>query len=117
MRGVTNPNLAVGSVWRLQHRDREIACMAVTDVDMPWVHATVEELPGFEPFRAVFIEQEQALDAGDWERADACYERIRSNLTMSFPDGGPVAEFMVHIRGDGTAGRRWHDEPFDTAVE
>jgi hypothetical protein len=27
--------------------------------------------------------------------------------------GRPVAEFMLHIHDDGTAGWRWHDEPFD----
>ncbi|WP_267883593.1 hypothetical protein [Streptomyces sp. NRRL F-5727] len=29
------------------------------------------------------------------------------------PDGCLVAEFMRHLRDDGTAGRRRHDEPFD----
>lgn len=49
-----------------------------------------------------------------WEQADACYTQIRSALTMTFPDGNPVAEFMLHFHDDGTAGWRWHDEPFDT---
>ncbi|MEU7072110.1 hypothetical protein AB0B30_14610 [Streptomyces narbonensis] len=29
-----------------------------------------------------------------------------------FPDGNPVAEFMLRIPDDGTAGWRWHDERF-----
>ncbi|MFI1049709.1 hypothetical protein ACH4U3_28690 [Streptomyces griseoruber] len=58
-------------------------------------------------------EQERAVDEEDWDRADACYTQIRTALTLTFPGGGPVAEFMLHIHDDGTAGRRWHDEPFD----
>ncbi|MFE2579198.1 hypothetical protein [Streptomyces sp. NPDC059378] len=27
--------------------------------------------------------------------------------------GSQVAEFMLHIHTDGTAGWRWHDKPFD----
>ena len=58
--------------------------------------------------------KERAADEEDWGRADTCYSQICSALTMTFPDGGPVAEFMLHIHDDGTAGWRWHDEPFDT---
>ncbi|HEV3173257.1 MAG TPA: hypothetical protein VGZ32_23115 [Actinocrinis sp.] len=112
---MANANLATGSVWRLHHGDQEVARLAVTDTDWPWVHARVETVAGFEEFRHLFVEQEQALDEEDWEHADACYDRIRSALTMTFPDGGAVAEFMLHIHDDGTAGWRWHDEPFDTA--
>jgi len=117
MNAMANPNLGTGRVWRLHHGDREIARMSVTGGDMPWVHATVETLPGFEEFHDIFAEQERAADAEDWERADACYERIRSALTMTFPDGSPVAEFLLHIHGDGTAGWRWNDEPFDTGAD
>ncbi|NUP51833.1 MAG: hypothetical protein HOW97_31615, partial [Catenulispora sp.] len=41
------------------------------------------------------------------------YEQIRSALTMTFPDGSPVAEFMLNVHDDGTADWRWTDEPFD----
>ncbi|GAA3123226.1 hypothetical protein GCM10020254_82970 [Streptomyces goshikiensis] len=30
--------------------------------------------------------------------------------------GSPVAKFMLPIHDDGTAGRRWHDEPFSLGV-
>ncbi|MER5479667.1 hypothetical protein ABT026_22270 [Streptomyces sp. NPDC002734] len=33
---------------------------------------------------------------------------------MTYPDGTPVPEFWLRLHGDGTAGRRWHHEPFDT---
>lgn len=105
-------NLVNGSVWLLRHGEREVARLTVTEADFPWVHADVELLPDFEPFRAVFAEQERALDADDWDQADACYTLIRRDLTLEFPDGSAVPEFMLHIHGDGTAGWRWHHEPF-----
>ncbi len=56
----------------------------------------------------------RAADEEDWERADACYTQIPNALTITFPDGSPVAKFMLHIHDDdGTADWRWHDEPFD----
>ncbi|MFD7019147.1 hypothetical protein [Streptomyces sp. NPDC059928] len=110
---MSNPKLATGSVWRLHQGDQEIARLTVTGGDMPWTHAEVETLHGFEEFRPLFSEQERAVDEEAWERADACYTQIRSALTMTFPDGSPVAEFMLHIHDDGTASWRWHDEPFD----
>ncbi|WP_329214686.1 hypothetical protein OG257_36625 [Streptomyces sp. NBC_00683] len=110
---MTNSPLTTGSIWRLHHGDQEIARLTVTGFDMPWTHAEVEVLPGFEEFRPLFSEQEQAVDEENWDRADTCYTQIRSELSLTFPDGGLVAEFMLHIHGDGTAGWRWHDEPFD----
>ncbi|MFF9074837.1 hypothetical protein ACF1BP_24995 [Streptomyces sp. NPDC014735] len=110
---MTNPHLTTSSIWRLHHGGQEIARLTVTGADMPWTHAEVETLPGFEEFRPLFAEQERAVDEEDWEQADACYTRIRHALTMTFPDGSPVAEFMLHIHDDGTAGWRWHDKPFD----
>ncbi|MER6029843.1 hypothetical protein [Streptomyces sp. NPDC001851] len=109
-----NPNLTTGSIWRLHHGDQEIARLTVTGTDMPWTHAKVEMLPGFEEFRPLFAEQERADDEEGWERVDACYTQIRSALTLTLPGGGPVAEFMLHVHDDGTASWRWHDEPFDS---
>ena len=105
--------MSPGEVWRLHHAGAEIARLVVTGGDFPWVHGDFEALPGFEAFRGVFAEQERAIDSEDYERADGCYERIREALTMTFPDGESVAEFWLHVHGDGTAGWRWSDEPFD----
>ncbi|MEU1470841.1 hypothetical protein ABZ434_21725 [Streptomyces sp. NPDC005761] len=110
---MTNTNQNNASVWRLHHGAREIARLTVTGADMPWTHADVEALAGFEEFSPVFAEQEKAADEEDWETLDACYERIRGALTMTFPDGTPVAEFWLHIHDDGTAGWRWQSEPLD----
>ncbi|KJK48686.1 hypothetical protein UK23_16040 [Lentzea aerocolonigenes] len=102
-----------GEVWRLHRGGLEIARLVVTGGDFPWMHARVETLAGFEEFRPVFAELEQALDAEEYERADVLDGRVRSLFTMTFPDGEPVAEFLLRIYADGTAGWRWHDEPFD----
>ncbi|MDT0266804.1 hypothetical protein RM844_10920 [Streptomyces sp. DSM 44915] len=101
-------------VWRLRRRDdgEELARLVVTGGDMPWLHARVEALPGLAEFEPLFAEQERALEAEDWEADDACYQRIRAALTLTFPDGRPVPEFLLHLHGDGTAGWRWHHEPF-----
>ena len=106
--------MSTGAVWSLHHREREIARLSVTGTDFPWVHADVQTLPGFDEFRCLFTDQEQAISEEKYERADALYARIRDALTMTFPDGRPVPEFMLHIHDDGTAGWRWHDEPFET---
>jgi len=102
-----------GEVWRLHHGDTEIARFRVTGADFPWMHADVEALPAFEEFRPWFAGQEQAIDDEDYERADALSARIRNTLAMTFPDGRPVPEFMLHVHDDDTAGWRWHDQPFD----
>jgi hypothetical protein len=105
---------STGAIWSLRHEEREIARLTVTGTDFPWVHADVETLPGFDEFRSLFAGQEQAIDEEDHERADTLYARIRAALTVAFPDGQLVPEFMLHVHGDGTAGWRWHDEPFET---
>ncbi|MET9662389.1 hypothetical protein [Streptomyces sp. NPDC006510] len=109
---MANPNLTTGGIWRLHRGDQEIARLTVIGTDMPWIYAEVETLPGFEEFRPLFAEQERANEKEDWEQAGACYTQIRNALAMSFPDGSPVAEFMLVIYDDGTAGWRFHDERF-----
>jgi hypothetical protein len=99
----------------LRCADRQVARLTVTGSDLPWTFADVEPLPGFEQFQSLFADQEQALDEEDYQRADQIYGRIRAALTLTIPDGQPVPEFLLHIHADGTAGWRWHDEPFDDA--
>lgn len=104
-----------GAIWGLHDADRQVARLTITGADMPWVYADVEPLPGFEQFRALFAEQEQALDQQDDARTDLLYTRIRAALSMTFPDGRVVPEFLLHIHADGAAGFRWHDEEFEGA--
>lgn len=105
--------LSTGAVWRLHHAGQEVARLTVTGGDFPWVHATVETLPGFEEVRPVFAELEQALDDEDYDRSSELDDQVRALLTMTYPDGQPVPEFLVRVYADGTAGWRWHDEPFE----
>jgi hypothetical protein len=107
--------MSIGDVWGLHRGDELVARLIVTGADFPWIHATVEEQPGFDAVRPWFAEQESAAAQEDFERMDRAYAMIRSTLTMTFPDGTPVAEFMLDIYPDGTAGWRWHDEPFAPA--
>lgn len=46
-------------------------------------------------------------DPQTWE---AAYETIRGAVTLHYPGGRPVPEFLLHIDG-GDAWWRWSDEP------
>jgi hypothetical protein len=95
--------------WGVHHGDGLVARLRETGADMPWTYAVVEELSGFESVRSLFSEQEGAIAAGDVERIGPAYRRIRNAVTMTFPDGRPVPEFILHIHADGTARWRWQD--------
>jgi hypothetical protein len=69
--------------------------------------------PGFEEIRPLFEQELLWLeniddDAHAWE---AVYENIRSKVHLRYPEGHPVPEFLLHIRGED-AWWRWSDEPF-----
>lgn len=101
-----NLDLADDSVWRLHARGRELARLTVTGTDFPWVHATIEEMPGFEEFRPLFERQERACDVEDWEALDQANAGLNNAITLTTPDGSAVAEFLLRVHGDGTAGWR-----------
>ncbi|GIJ13108.1 hypothetical protein Van01_63220 [Micromonospora andamanensis] len=42
----------------------------------------------------------------------APYETVRNAVTLRYPDGQEVPEFLLHLDGD-EAWWRWSDEPFD----
>ncbi len=42
----------------------------------------------------------------------AAYNAIRTVVTLRYPEGHEVPEFLLHIDGD-VAWWRWSDEPFD----
>jgi hypothetical protein len=105
-----------GAVWTLWRRDdgRKIADLVVTSGDFPWLTARIDPGEGFEDVRPLFAEELLRLDRTDgdvksWEQA---YDAVRAAVTLRYPEGHDVPEFLLHI--DGTeAWWRWSDEPFD----
>ncbi|MEU4681139.1 hypothetical protein [Micromonospora sp. NPDC023737] len=105
-----------GGNWTLHRRDddRVLADLVVTDGGFPWLNARVDPGEGLAEVRPLFAEELRLLDRIDedvesWERA---YEAVRNAVTLRRPDGGDVAEFLLHIDGN-EAWWRWSDEPFD----
>ncbi len=73
--------------------------------------------PGFEEVQPLFDEELRLLDDVDntadaWE---AAYEKVRAAVTLRYPDGGEVPEFLLHI-DKGEAWWRWSDEAFNDGV-
>jgi len=108
----------LGETWQLRdHAGGLLADLIVTDADFPWLTARLESTPAFEVVRPLFIAElaasgvEPGDEAPDWEAADTAYEQIRAATVLHAP-GGPVAEFLMHVRGN-EAWWRWSDEPFD----
>lgn len=90
-----------------------VAGLIVTGGDFPWLHARVDAREGFAGLRPLFAEQLRQLDridddAGGWEKA---YGAVRNAVTLHDPQGRAVAEFLLHVDGDG-AWWRWADQPF-----
>jgi hypothetical protein len=81
--------------------------------EFPWLNAHVEHRSGFEELLPLFAEELNRLDRIDddaafWEEA---YDALRAAVTLRYPDGDEVPEFLLHI--DGTeAWWRWSDDPF-----
>jgi hypothetical protein len=106
----------MGEAWRLYAGDELVADLVVSGGDFPWLHATVEQKPGFECYRELFAKELAASEAEQWSAAAIFYNRIRSELRLAQPDGGGVAEFLLHVDGD-EAWWRWDDEPFEGGPE
>src|SRR5215831_19666011 len=71
---------------------------------------------GFAAVRPLFAEELRALehvddDLGSWQ---AAYDRIRRAVSLLYPHGRPVPEFLLHVDGED-AWWRWSDEPFAQA--
>jgi hypothetical protein len=106
----------IGATWTLHRRDdgRLLAELVVTGLDQPWMNARVVNRDGFEDVRTLFAEELTLLDdigddAESWERA---YDAVASLVTLRYPHGTEVPEFLLHIDAD-EAWWRWSDEPFD----
>ena len=103
-----------GDVWRLHHAGAVVADLVVTGTDQPWLEARCEPREGFDAVRQLFADDVAVLEAEEPDVAalEAAQDRIQAATTLTYPDGRPVPEFLLHIDGD-TAWWRWSDEPFD----
>ena len=99
-------------IWRLHAGEEHLADLVVDGGDFPWLEARCVAQPGLERFRALFEQELAAIDGDDMETADAIYGRKRERLRLTYPNGGDVPEFMLHIQGE-RAWWRWHDEKFE----
>jgi hypothetical protein len=100
-------------VWQLQHKGEIVASLVVSDFEWPWVYARLQARPGFGRIQPLFAEELRLLDdienkVDEWE---AAYDEIRKDLTLLYPDGNPVPEYLLHVK-DGNAWWRWNDQPF-----
>ena len=109
--------------WRLHRDGAVIADLVVTEADFPWLRARLEPRPGFDAVRELFVADlvtSEAINDDDSEAAIEAFElgqdRIQDAVTMSYPDGGEVPEFLLHVDGD-EAWWRWSDEPFEVDIE
>ncbi|GAB3936611.1 hypothetical protein GCM10027614_13400 [Micromonospora vulcania] len=67
--------------------------------------------------RPLFAEELRLLDGidEDVESWECAYDAVRNDVTLRYPNGQDVPEFLLHIEGD-EAWWRWSDEPFDEAT-
>jgi hypothetical protein len=104
--------LGMTEIWKLYDGEERIADLAPTGGNFPWLEGELRPEPGFERFRELFDEQQAATDAGDWDKADPLYYRIRDTLTLVDPEGTAMPEFLLQIKGS-EAWWRWSETPFD----
>jgi hypothetical protein len=102
------------NIWTLHRRGdgAALADLVVTGGDFPWLNARVDPRAGLAEFRPLFIEELMLLDNIDvdvhsWEHA---YAAVRNAVTLRYPDGREVPEFLLHLDGD-EAWWRWDDGP------
>lgn len=99
-------------MWRLYHRGELVGEIDVQSHDFPWMYGRFRALPGFEPLRPLFAARSASAGQEGDEAMERDNEAKRAAVTMTFPDGGQVAEFLLTIKDDA-AGFRWYDEPFE----
>ncbi|MET9116036.1 hypothetical protein ABZX38_17795 [Streptomyces longwoodensis] len=102
-----------GEVWRLMQQEALLGEIVIDEADFPWLNGHFVQTPAFGAVKPWFDESLTLLEAEEYERFDASYDRIAQTLSL-VATSGPVAEFLLHIR-DGRARFRWSDEPFDDA--
>ena len=102
-------------VWKLYRGDELIADLVLAGGEFPWLNARVNPHSGLEEVRELFAEELRRLDHidDDMDGWEAVYGAIRSTVSLRYPDGREVPEFLLHIDAD-QAWWRWSDEPFDS---
>ncbi|MEU1132959.1 hypothetical protein ABZ383_24375 [Streptomyces sp. NPDC005900] len=98
------------ATWCLMRQGTLIGTISVADTDFPWLRGTFTPELAFTHVKPWFDEALANMEADDFERFDAAYDRIPQELTLMSPSG-PVADFLLHIDGD-EAWFRWSEEPF-----
>jgi hypothetical protein len=114
--GAASLLVVTGETWTLHRRKdgRLLAELVVTGLDQPWANARVVARYEFQHVRPLFSAELRLLDAIDddvepWEHA---YDAVLSVVTLRYPHGAEVPEFLLHIDGD-EAWWRWSDKPFE----
>ncbi|MFE3873890.1 hypothetical protein ACFXPX_05735 [Kitasatospora sp. NPDC059146] len=105
--------MPIGDRWQLLREGAPLGDIVVDGADFPWLDGRFVPRAGFAEVKPWFDESAAFVDAEDHEAFERAYDRIDGALTLASPSG-PVAEFLLHIRGD-RASWRWSDEPFDEA--
>ena len=103
-------------VWRLMQSEELLAELIVTGGDFSWLNARIRAMPGFEAVWPLLEEELRALKNidDDLGSSQAGYDRIRRVVSLHYPEGRPVPEFLLHVDGE-VAWWRWSDESFTQA--
>ncbi|MET9444582.1 hypothetical protein [Streptomyces sp. NPDC006610] len=99
--------------WYVRSGDDLVGEIAVDDADFPWLAGRFTPGPAYPAVRDLFArelalaERDDGDDDGHWREWETVYEEIGRRVSLSSPDG-PVADFLLHIRGD-RAWFRWRE--------
>ncbi|MGW2377467.1 MULTISPECIES: hypothetical protein [Kitasatospora] len=102
--------MPIGDRWQLLRGGELLGEIVVDDGHFPWLDGRFVPEAGFVEVKPWFDESAALVDAENFQAFERAYDRIDGTLTLVSPHG-PVAEFLLHIRGD-RASFRWSDEPF-----
>ncbi|MFA3878225.1 hypothetical protein ABS735_32010 [Streptomyces sp. MMCC 100] len=96
----------------------EIGEILIEDADFPWLSGRFRAGPAYGAVQDLFARELALAERGDaehWAEWETAYAEIERRVRLVSPDG-PVAEFLLHIKGD-RAWFRWSDESFDESFE
>ena len=89
----------------------EFGEIRIDDADFPWLSGRFRDGPAYGAVHDLFARELVLAEGDDAERGkrwEAAYAEIERRVRLVSPDG-PVAAFLLHIRGD-RAWFRWSDE-------